>query len=145
MFHDDDNWIWLTNTIYSLANHFLGPIFFISLWASLVIDFNNFWDIFLDWFILFLFVAILQFITAYLASRYTADLSHKDSVLVWFWMWPRDVLAFVILWIAITYWLIEENSIFGSVVVVTILFLDIFAPIMIKWWSKEYTNNERNY
>ena len=145
MFHDEDNWAWLTSTIYSLANHFLWPIFFISLWASLVIDFDNFSKIFLDWFILFLFVAIMQFISAYYASKYTANLSHKDSVLVWFWMWPRDVLAFVILWIAITYWLIEENSIFGSVIVVTILLLDIVAPIFIKWWSKEYSKKERNY
>ena len=145
MFHGDDNWAGLTWVIYSLANHFLWPIFFISLWASLVIDFDNFWNIFFNWFILFLFVAILQFITAYFASRYTAWLTHKDSVLVWFGMWPRDVLAFVILWIAITYWLIEENSIFWSVVVVTILLLDISAPLFIKWWSKQYSDEERNY
>ena len=145
MFHDNNNdgWIWLTGVIYSLANHFLWPIFFISLWSSLVIDFNNFGEIFYLAFILFLFVAILQFISAYYASRYTANLSHRDSVLVWFWMWPRDVLAFVILWIAITYGLIEDNSIFGSVIVVTILLLDIVAPLAIKWWSKEYTDEKK--
>jgi len=138
MFHNEDEWIWLTWVIYSLANHFLWPIFFISLGSSLVIDFDNFSDIFFYWFILFLFISIFQFVSAYFASRFTAWLSHKDSVLVWFGMWPRDVLAFVILWIAITYWLIDEKSIFASVVVVTIILLDIFAPIFMKWWSKKY-------
>jgi Kef-type K+ transport system membrane component KefB len=128
----------LTWVIYSLSNHFLWPIFFIYLGAQLVIDFNNFEEIFFKWLILFFFVAFLQFISAYYASRYTANLSHRDSVLVWFWMWPRDVLAFVILWIAITYGLVDKESIFGSVIVVTILLLDIIAPLFIKWWSKEY-------
>lgn len=139
MFHHEWEWeSWLSGVIYSLANHFLWPIFFIALWAQLIIDFNNFWEIFKYWFILFIFIAFMQFVSAYFASRYTANLSHKDSVLVWMWMWPRDVLAFVILWIAITYWLIDEESIFWTVIVVTILLLDIVTPIAMKWWSKEY-------
>lgn len=146
MFHDEKkesgacntDYSGLTWVIYSLANHFLGPIFFISLWAQLVIDFGNFTEIFKYSFILFLFVAVSQFVSAYYASRYTVNLSHKDSVLVWFWMWPRDILAFVILGIAITYSLIEKDSIFGTVIVLTIILLDISAPLFMKWWSKKY-------
>lgn len=128
----------LTWVIYSLANHFLGPIFFIYLWSQLVIDFDNFEQIFIYAFVLFLFVASFQFITASLAAKYTAKLSFKDSVLVGFGMWPRDVLAFVILGIAISSWIIAEQTIFSTVIVVTILFLDIATPLVIKWWWKKY-------
>jgi Kef-type K+ transport system membrane component KefB len=132
----------LTLVIYSISNHFLWPIFFIYLGTQLIIDFNNFSQVFIYWVVLFLFISILQFITSYYASRYTANLSHRDSVLVWFGMWPRDVLAFVILWIAITYWLIDKESIFWTVIVVTILLLDITAPIFMKWWSSRYEEEE---
>ncbi len=144
MFHHwDDNdsdtgHLALSEVIYSMANHFLWPMFFIYLWTQLIIDFDNFKQVFYYAFVLFLFVASLQFLAASLAARYTASLSYKDSVLVWFGMWPRDVLAFVILWIAINYWLLNDSEIFSSVVVVTILFLDIVAPIVIKWWSHKY-------
>lgn len=128
----------LTWVIYSLANHFLGPIFFIYLGSQLIIDFANFNQIFIYSFVLFLIIAAFQFITASMAARYTAWLSFKDSVLVGFGMWPRDVLAFVILGIAISAWLIQEWTIFTTIIVVTILFLDIATPLAIKWWSKEY-------
>ena len=144
MFHHDDEWRSITNVIYSLANHFLWPIFFISLGASLVIDFNNFKEIFFNWLLLFIFVWVMQFISAYLASKYTANLSNKDSVLVWLWMWPRDVLAFVILWIAINSGIITENSIFGSVIVITIILLDITSPILISYWASKYSKKEKN-
>ncbi|MDD3646558.1 MAG: cation:proton antiporter [Candidatus Gracilibacteria bacterium] len=132
----------LTGVIYSLANHFLGPIFFIYLGSQLVIDFGNFKQIFIFAFVLFLFVASFQFFTASLAAKYTAKLSFKDSVLVGFGMWPRDVLAFVILGIAISSGIIEEKTIFSTIVVVTILFLDIATPLVIKWWSREYEKQE---
>lgn len=153
MFHDwkkeswhacESDYSWLTWVIYSLANHFLWPIFFISLGAQLVIDFSNASTIFLYGFVLFIFISVSQFISAAWAAKYTAWLSNKDSILVWFWMWPRDVLALVILWIAIGDWLISKTladwseNLFPTIIVVTILFLNIATPIAIKWLSKKY-------
>lgn len=131
--HETLNWV-----LYSIANHFLWPIFFIYLGAQLVIDFSNATQIFTYAFVLFLFVAFSQFVSATLAAKYTANLSNRDSVLVWLGMWPRDVLAFVILWVAISYWLIEKSSLFVTVIIVTVLLLNIATPLAIKWWSKEY-------
>jgi len=131
--HDTLSWV-----LYSIANHFLWPIFFIYLGAQLVIDFSNAWQIFTYAWILFLFISSFQFISASLAAKYTANLSNRDSVLVWFWMWPRDVLAFVILGVAISYNLVEKSSLFVTTIIVTVLLLDVATPLAIKWWSKEY-------
>ncbi|QFR39330.1 cation:proton antiporter [Candidatus Gracilibacteria bacterium 28_42_T64] len=140
--HDEveTNYKSLTGVMYSLANHFLGPIFFIYLGSKLIIDGQNISEIFSSAFVLFIFIAVFQFISASFAARYTAKLSFNDSVLVGFGMWPRDVLAFVILGVGISAGLIEESSTFISVIVVTILLLDISAPIAIKWWAKRYKN-----
>ena len=137
--HDSLSWV-----LYSIANHFLWPIFFIYLGAQLVIDFSNAQQIFTYAFILFLFIASFQFISASLAARYTANLDTRDSVLVGFGMWPRDVLAFVILGVAISYWLVDKSWLFVTVIIVTVLFLDIATPLAIKWWSKEYENDEND-
>lgn len=144
MFHhgdEDVRNIDLTWVMYSLANHFLWPIFFIYLWVSLWswLSFNidTFSTIFYQAFIIFIVVAIFQFISASLAAKYTAWLSYKDSILVWLGMLPRDVLAFVILWIAFEKWL-TTNTDFMAVIIIAIILLDIATPLVMKYWSIEY-------
>lgn len=128
----------LSNTLYSLANNFLWPIFFIYLWSQLIVASDTIMQVLWYSFVAFIVIASFQFISASLAARYTAGLDRRDSILVWFAMWPRDALAFVILSIATTKWIISWDTIFPSVVVVTIILLDIATPIALKIWSKQY-------
>lgn len=145
MFHQDENNnknnIDLNWLMYSLANHFIWPIFFIYLWTKLLIDLNSINSILFISLILFLFVTIFQFLSASIAARYTANLDLKNSILVWLWMLPRDVLAFVTLWIAVENWLINNSS-FSTIIILAIIFLNIFTPIAIDFYTKNYYNKD---
>jgi Kef-type K+ transport system membrane component KefB len=128
----------LDKFIYNLTVNFLGPIFFIFLGAQLSIESNNIGEVLIFSLVVFLFVSFFQVSSAYLAAKKTTDLDTKNSLLVGFGMLPRDVLAFVILEIAISNKLIDPGTIYSTVIVISILLLNLVTPLFLGYLKKKY-------
>ena len=140
----EDRW-----SIYSQTKHVIdhvaftifGPIFFVMLWAKIVVSYDILIKI-LPWvMLLFTSVLILQILSAWLAARFTGKYTWHDSVMIWVWMLWRAGLAFIVLNIAYVQEQIITEEQFFTLVFVTFL-LNISVPLLIKWW-KPYYNWEK--
>ena len=118
----------------SRATEYVMPFFFIYLGLKLnmVSIFNNI-TILVSWIGLFLFVAVLQFITAYFSWRWRW-LNKANAMTLGFAMTPRDVVAIVILDMNLAF--ISNENIFPSVIL-AIFLLNIMAVLWLKYSSKK--------
>ena len=135
---DHDN----LSTFFYFLQEWIGPIFFIYLGSQLVADWSKAGTVLILAFAAALTIGSFQFITAYLAGKKTSGLSHHDAVLLGLGMLPRDVLAFVVLGIAITSGLIVNDSLFVIVVVVAILMLNIATSLSLHWYKPRYLKQQ---
>lgn len=123
------------------ASVYIWPFFFVYLWMNLnlVSVFENS-IIIISWFLLFLSVFVLQFLTAYFSWK-SRWLDHNNALTLGFAMSPRDVVAIVILEMNIAY--ISDQTIFPSVIF-AILLLNITATLWLKYWAKKLKKKTTN-
>lgn len=127
---------------FYFLQEWIGPIFFIYLGSQLVADWSNAWIVGLLAFIAALIVGSFQYWSAYLGGRFTSKLQKHDAKLLGFGMLPCDVVAFVVLGIASSVGLVQTDSPFVIVVVITILFINIATSILIRWYKPRYLKAE---
>ncbi len=123
---------------FFFAQEWIGPFFFIYLGSQLVIEWATAYNVLALGLVVAIFVAFFQFVTAAGSGRLTAKLPKRDAILLGIGMWPRDVLAFVVLGIAATSGLVSADSKFVTVVIIAILFLNIATSIVLRWFKPRY-------
>ncbi|HHH12572.1 MAG TPA: hypothetical protein ENJ77_01700, partial [Candidatus Moranbacteria bacterium] len=123
---------------FFFVQEWIGPFFFIYLGSQLVVDWAAAWVITFSALLAAAIIALFQFVTAAAAGRRTAGLDRADAVLLGFGMWPRDVLAFVVLGIAATGGLVATDDRFVTVVVITVLLLNIAASLALRFYKPYY-------
>lgn len=130
------------SVFFYFAQEWIGPMFFIYLGSQLVADWSKAWLVVLSGIVLALIIGIFQFATAYYGGRKTAGLPKHDAVLLGMGMLPRDVLAFVVLGIAVQTGLIGQDDPFVITVVLTILSLNVMSSLGMNWYKKKYVKAE---
>lgn len=130
---------------FYFVQEWIGPIFFIHLGAQLVADWSQAGYVIIYGIIAGIVVAFFQFWAAYFAGKKTSGLPEHESVLLGLGMLPYDIIAFVVLGIAITTGLIQTDSIFIITIIVTILVINIITSVMIAWYKPEYLKKAAAY
>jgi Kef-type K+ transport system membrane component KefB len=126
------------STFFYFLQEWVGPIFFIYLGSQLVADWSQFWYVGLLALGAAILVGLSQFWSAYFGARKSSKLEKHDATLFGIGMLPCDVIAFVILGIATTSGLIQANSIFIIVIVITILLINIAMSLLVRWYKPRY-------
>lgn len=130
------------SVFFYFAQEWIGPMFFIFLGSQLVADWSKAWVVALSGLGMAIIIGSFQFVTAYYGGRKTAKLPKHDSVLLGIGMLPRDVLAFVVLGIAVSTGLVNQDDPFVITVVLTVLSLNIMSSIGMNWYKKKYEKAE---
>ena len=130
------------SVFFYFVQEWIGPIFFIYLGSQLVADWSRAWYVFLLAGVAALIVGAFQFGSAYIAGRKTSGLAKHDAMLLGFGMLPCDVIAFVVLGIAVSTGLVEPESLFVITVIITILILNIATSLFIYWYKPKYLKHE---
>ncbi len=133
------------SVFFYFVQEWIGPIFFIYLGSLMIVDFSRVPQVILSSLIAAFFIGVFQYLTAYFAGLKTSRLPRHDARLLGFSMLPRDVIAFVILGLAITTKLIQNDSLFVIVTIVTVLILNIITTLFIRWFKPHYEKCERHY
>ncbi len=131
------------SVFFYFAQEWIGPIFFIYLGSQLITDWSKAWIIMIEAIIAGIIISIFQFITAYFGSKKTAKLPKHDSILLGFGMIPRDVLAFVVLGIAIDAGIINQDGNFVITIVLTVLAMNILSSLGLLWYKPKYKKAEK--
>ncbi len=120
--------------IDDVAFSWIGPVFFVTLGAKLIFDFELIISVIDETLLLVLVIFIAQVSSAGLAARYTGKYSMEESVMIGLGMLGRAELAFVVIDIGYVH-----NKIFTSEVFYTLMFttfiLNILVPISIRLWA----------
>ncbi len=130
------------SVFFFFAQEWIGPFFFIYLGSQLVVEWSTAYNIAFMALVAAAIIALFQFVTAAAAGRLSAGLPRQDAILLGIGMWPRDVLAFVILGIAATSGLVATDDKFVTVVIVTVLLLNIAASVALRWYKPYYDKLE---
>lgn len=133
------------SVFFYFAQEWIGPMFFIFLGSQLITDWSKAWMIIVTAVIAGIIISVFQFATAYYGGRKTAKLPKHDSILLGFGMLPRDVLAFVVLGIAVDAGLINQSGNFVITIVLTVLAMNILSSISILWYKPRYEKAEEEY
>ncbi len=131
------------SVFFYFAQEWIGPMFFIYLGSQLITDWSKAWIIILEAIIAGIIISSFQFITAYYGGRKTAKLPKHDSILLGFGMLPRDVLAFVVLGIAVDAGIINQNGNFVITIVLTVLAMNILSSLGLLWYKPKYKKAEK--
>jgi Kef-type K+ transport system membrane component KefB len=139
------------SVFFYFAQEWIGPMFFIFLGSQLIADWSKAWMIIVFAIIAGIIISIFQFVTAYYGGRKSAKLAKHDAILLGFGMLPRDVLAFVVLGIAVDSGLVDRGDNFVISIVLTVLVMNIISSIGMLWYrpkylkaDEEYYDNEKN-
>ena len=128
--------------IDDIAFSWIGPVFFVTLGAKLIFDFDLIVSVIDESIIFALVIFIAQVTSASLAARYTANFSFEESIMIGFGMLGRAELAFVVMDIGYVH-----NDIFTTEVFYTLMFtafiLNILVPITIRWWMPRFIKREK--
>lgn len=130
---------------FYFAQEWIGPMFFIYLGSQLVADWSQAWLVILSALFAGASIGLFQFITGYMGARKTAHLSKHDSILLGLGMLPRDVIAFIILGIAVDTGLVSGGGKFTITIVLTILVMNIISSLGILWYKPRYQKSEQQY
>ena len=130
---------------FYFLQEWIGPIFFIYLGSQMIVEFSRVGDVIISAIVAALFIGIAQYTSAYYAGMKTSRLPKHDARLLGFAMLPRDVIAFVVLGLAITTGLIAPQSIFVIVTIVTVLILNIVTTLVIRWFKPHYERCDKHY
>ncbi len=133
------------SVFFYFAQEWIGPMFFIYLGSQLIADWSQAWMIIIVAAIAGLIIAAFQFGTAYYGGRKTAKLPKHDSILLGFGMLPRDVLAFVVLGIAVDTGLVTKGDNFVITIVLTVLVMNILSSLGMLWYKPKYEKAEEKY
>ncbi len=133
-FHDKLSQFSLSSEKLSRATEYIWPFFFLYLWLKLnLLEVFSNYTILISGFLLFLFVVIFQFITAYISWKWRW-LDNKNAKILGYAMTPRDVVAIVIFDMNLSY--ITNENIFPSIIL-AIFLLNITATLWLKTCSKK--------
>ena len=130
---------------FYFVQEWIGPIFFIYLGSQMIINWSEAGYVILLAAGAALGVGLFQYWSAYIAGRKTSKLPKHDAKLLGFGMLPCDVIAFVVLGLATSTGLINPDSLFVIVVIVSILILNIATTIFINWYKPKYLIAEEKY
>lgn len=133
------------SVFFYFAQEWIGPMFFIYLGSQLIADWSKAWMVIIIALIAGIIISIFQFVTAYYGGRKSAKLPHHDSVLLGFGMLPRDVLAFVVLGIAVDTGLINQGDNFVITIVLTVLVMNVISSIGMLLYKPKYLKAEEEY
>ncbi len=133
------------SVFFYFIQEWIGPIFFIYLGSQMIVDLDRLPQVILSSLGAALIIGAFQYTSAYFAGLKTSRLPKHDARLLGFSMLPRDIIAFVILGLAITTGLIQANSIFVIVTIVTALILNIATTLLIRWFKPLYERCEKHY
>lgn len=131
------------SVFFYFAQEWIGPMFFIYLGSQMIADWSKAWVVIIVALVAGIIISIFQFITAYYSGRKTAKLSEHDSILLGFGMLPRDVLAFVVLGIAVDTGLVHQGDKFIITIVLTVLVMNIISSFGILWYKPKYLAAEK--
>ncbi len=131
------------SVFFYFAQEWIGPMFFIYLGSQMIADWSKAWYVIFTAIIAGIIISIFQFITAYYGGRKTAKLSKHDSILLGLGMLPRDVLAFIVLGIAVDTGLVNQSDPFVITVVLTVLAMNILSSLGILWYKPRYLKAEK--
>ena len=123
--------------IDSIAYSWLGPVFFVTLGAKLVFDFDLFISVLPEAIFLFVGLFIGQIASAGLAARYTGNFDWPSSLMIGFGMLGRAELAFVVMDIAYDQYHILTINAFTTLMITTFL-LNTSVPLVIRWWKSYF-------
>ena len=119
----------------NVAFSWIGPIFFVSLGAQILLDVALLASVLLPALLLFVALFFGQVASAGLAAFFTGGFSKSDSILIGLGMLGRAELAFVVLDIAYV-----QNSILNReafyTLMVTAFLLNIAVPLSIQQWKR---------
>jgi len=130
---------------FYFVQEWIGPIFFIYLGSQMIINWSESLHVFFYAGIAAVVVGSFQYWSAYLAGLKLSKLKKHDAKLLGFGMLPYDVVAFVVLGLATTTGLIQPDSLFVIVIIVTVLILNISTTILIHWYKPHYVKAEEKY
>jgi len=133
------------SVFFYFVQEWIGPIFFIYLGSQMVVDLDRLPQVILASLGAAFIIGSFQYAAAYLAGLRTSRLPKHDARLLGFSMLPRDIIAFVILGLAITTGLIQADSMFVIVTIVTALILNIATTFLIRWFKPLYERCEKHY
>ena len=133
------------SVFFYFAQEWIGPIFFIYLGSQLVADWAKAWNVIIMAIIAGIIISFFQFITAYFASKKTSKLPKHEATLLGFSMLPRDVIAFVVLGIAVDIGLVDKEGDFIIMTVLTVLVMNILSSLSITWYKSIYLKIEDAY
>ena len=120
--------------IDNMAYSWIGPVFFVTLGAKLIFDYDLFVEVLPHALLLFVGLFIGQITSASLAARYTGNFDWPSSLMIGFGMLGRAELAFVVMDIAyIQYHIITIDAFYTLMITVTLL--NFSVPLTIKWWK----------
>ena len=139
-FHQKQNkdyYLQAREIIDNVAFSWIGPVFFVTLGAKLVFEFDVFISVLPETLILFISLFIGQIGSAGLAARYTGNFSWPDSLMIGFGMLGRAELAFVVMDIAYVQYKIMSVDAFYTLMMVAFL-LNLSVPITISVWKKRF-------
>ena len=130
---------------FYFLQEWIGPIFFIYLGSQMIVELSRVPDVIIASLVSALLIGIAQYASAYYAGLKTSRLPRHDARLLGFAMLPRDVIAFVVLGLAITTGLIHPESIFVIITIVTVLILNITTTFVIRWFKPHYERCDKHY
>ena len=124
----------------NVAFSWIGPIFFVTLGAQILLDAELLAQVMVPALTLFIGLFIAQVTSAGLAAFYTGGFSKSDSVLIGLGMLGRAELAFVVLDIAYIQNAILSKEAFYTLMV-TAFMLNIAVPLSIQQWKRVVTQD----
>ena len=130
---------------FYFLQEWIGPMFFIYLGSQMIVEIAKVPQVISIALTSALIIGLFQYYTAYYAGIRTSRLPRHDARLLGISMLPRDVIAFVVLGLAITSGLIHPDSIFIIIVIVTVLILNIVTTLLIRWFKPKYERCEKHY
>ena len=118
-----------------MAFSWIGPIFFVSLGAQILLDVALLASVLLPALLLFVALFFGQVASAGLAAFFTGGFSKSDSILIGLGMLGRAELAFVVLDIAYVQNAILNREAFYTLMVTAFL-LNVAVPLSIQQWKR---------
>lgn len=121
----------------SIAYSWIGPVFFVTLGAKLVFDWDTFVAVIPQTVALTTALIVAQISSAGLAARYTGGMDWRSSLMIGFGMLGRAELAFVVMDIAYAQHQIINAEAFYTLMF-TAFWLNVSVPLTIRWWKPYY-------
>lgn len=137
-----DPYVETKRIVDNVAFTWIGPVFFVSLGAEIVFDWDLLVSVIPQIAVLTVGLFAAQISSAGLAARYTGKFSPEESVMIGFGMLGRAELAFVVMDIAYVQHGILNDQAFYTLMA-TAFCLNVAVPITIAWWKPYYAGEKR--